>query len=47
MGRFPSLASRIRDNCVDVVGVMKTKKRDFPIGYLKILLVISLLNGAI
>jgi hypothetical protein len=35
--RVPALVGKIRDNHVDVVGIMKTKKKDFSSGFLKCL----------
>jgi hypothetical protein len=35
VGRVPALVSRIRDNHVDVVGVIETKKNIFTPGFLR------------
>jgi hypothetical protein len=35
IGRLPALANRIRENHVDFVGVMETKKEHFTPGFLK------------
>jgi hypothetical protein len=32
IGRVPTLVSRIRDNLVDIVGIMETKKNSFTSG---------------
>jgi hypothetical protein len=35
IGRLPALANRIKENHVDVVGVVETKKKNFTPGFLK------------
>lgn len=35
IGRVPALISRIRDNHVDFVGIIGTKKGELPLGFLR------------